>query len=204
MAVYGLTCATQQAMRSAELGKVGKKIRQIRKDRGMNLQEVAEKSEITAGLLSRIENFRTLPSLPVLHKISLALGVTLAELVELVDNRPEANYIFIPKGTGELEEREDSLGVIYENLLSSSIGDVTLHTCIVTLPPKTYRKPLANDSMELLYVVSGQIQYGLGEETLQLAEGDTLYFDGSIPHSLQNFADTPVVLFKAYLLRKQR
>lgn len=191
-------------MRSVELGKVGKKIRQIRKERGMNLQEVAEKSEITAGLLSRIENFRTLPSLPVLHKISLALGVTLADLVEQVDNRPEADFIFIPSGSGEIEEREDSVGVLYENLLNAAIGDVTLQTCIVSIPPQTYRKPLTNDSMELLHVISGKIQYGLGSEKLNLSTGDTLYFDGSIPHSLHNTTQEMVVLFKVYLLRKQR
>jgi transcriptional regulator with XRE-family HTH domain len=191
-------------MRSVELGKVGKKIRQIRKERGMNLQEVAEKSDITAGLLSRIENFRTLPSLPVLHKISLSLSVTLADLVEQVDNRPETDYIYIPKGAGEVEEREDSVGVLYENILSSAVSDVNLQTCIVTIPANTYRKPLTNDSMELLYVISGKIQYGLGEEKLDLSTGDTLYFDGSIPHSLHNTSSETTVLFKVYLLRKQR
>jgi transcriptional regulator with XRE-family HTH domain len=79
-------------MRSAELGKVGQKIREIRKRRKMNLQEVAQKSSITAGLLSRIENFKTLPSLPVLYKISTALEVPLAELVQSVGPIENENY----------------------------------------------------------------------------------------------------------------
>jgi transcriptional regulator with XRE-family HTH domain len=190
-------------MRNVELGKVGRKIRQLRKERGMNLQEVADKSDITAGLLSRIENFRTLPSLPVLHNISMALTVPLSELVDLVGSNGEYNYILVRKGEGEKEEREDSEGLIYENILSTGLAETNLQVSIIYIPPNTYRKPLSNDSMELIYVVHGSIEYGLGETLLHLNQGDTLFFDGSIPHSLNNTTEEQVILFKGYLLRRK-
>ena len=188
-------------MRSVELGKVGKKIRQIRKSRGMNLQEVANRSDITAGLLSRIENFRTLPSLPVLHKISIALEVPMAELVETVGSPADARYLLLRAGEGEKEEREDSKGLVYENLLSQSINSSNLQVSLITVPPNTYRPPVANDHMELIHVLQGTLSYGLENEKILIRKGDTLYFDGSIPHSLDNQSDTDVVLFKIYLLK---
>ena len=190
-------------MRNVELGKVGRKIRQLRKERGMNLQEVSDKSDITAGLLSRIENFRTLPSLPVLHNISMALNVPLAELVDLVGNNGESSYILVRKGQGEKEEREDSQGLLYENILSTGLAETNLQVSVVTIPPGVYRKPLSNDSMELIFVAHGSIDYGIGDNVLQLQQGDILFFDGSIPHSLNNTISVEAVLFKVYLLRRR-
>lgn len=190
-------------MRNVELGKVGRKIRQLRKERGMNLQEVADKSDITAGLLSRIENFRTLPSLPVLHNISMALNVPLAELVDLVGNNGDSNYILVRRGQGEKEEREDSQGLLYENILSTSVSETSLQVSIISIPAGAHRRPLSNDSMELIHVVAGSIDYGLGDNVLQMNQGDTLFFDGSIPHSLNNTSVETAVLFKVYLLRRR-
>ena len=188
-------------MRSIELGKVGKKIREIRKGRGMNLQEVATKSDITAGLLSRIENFRTLPSLPVLHKISIALAVPLSDLVEEVGHPGDAKYTLIKAGAGEQEVREDSVGLTYENILNTSFQSSTLQVAIVRIEKGIYRPPVANDSMELVYVVNGSIEYGLDEDTIIIETGDTFYFDGSIPHSVKNVGDETGILLKVYLLR---
>jgi transcriptional regulator with XRE-family HTH domain len=190
-------------MRNVELGKVGRKIRQLRKERSMNLQEVADKSDITAGLLSRIENFRTLPSLPVLHNISMALNVPLAELVDLVGSNGASNYVLVRKGQANKEEREDSQGLFYENILSTSLGETNIQVSIVSVPSQTYRKPLTNDCMELVYIVKGELEYALGENKLKLQEGDTLFFDGGIPHSLHNTAAETAVLFKVYLLRRR-
>ena len=188
-------------MRSVELGKVGKKIRQIRKSRGMNLQEVADKSDITAGLLSRIENFRTLPSLPVLHKISIALAVPMSELVEMVGNPSDSKYILIKAGQGEIEEREDSKGLLYENPFNTSINSGHLQASIIRVAPNTFRPPIANDNMELIYVLSGVLEYGIGDEKVIIEKGDTLFFDGGIAHSLKNEGTEEVVLFKTYLLK---
>ena len=57
-----------------QLTALGCRIRDLRKQRNMTLQELGEKTHLTAGLLSKIENFRTVPSLPVLAEIARALG----------------------------------------------------------------------------------------------------------------------------------
>lgn len=190
------------AVKSAALGKVGKKIREIRKLNNLSLKELADKSGVTAGLLSRIENFRALPSLPVLHNVAIALDVPLSELVVDVDN-DEHEYILIRKGAGEVEQRYDSEGLLYENLFSQPLNDINMRANIVTIKPDTYRPPISNNGMELLYVVAGEIEYGLDSNLLQLSEGDTLYFNGKVPHSLHNTSSNTTVLFKVYFLKEQ-
>ncbi|GAB5522243.1 MAG: hypothetical protein Roseis2KO_01150 [Roseivirga sp.] len=189
-------------MKSDILSAIGKKLRDIRKEKGMNLAEVASKSEITAGLLSKIENFRTMPSLPVLHKIAMALNEPLSEIVKPVDEEPEQAYTLIRNGEGDIEARYDSEGLIYESLMSKVIQSTPVKINTVTVKPAVYRKPLSNDCYELVYLLEGEIIYGLEDEFVHLNQGDTLYFNGQIPHSLKNPGSRDAKLFKAYFMNQ--
>jgi len=180
------------------LSNIGKKIKEERKSRNLNLQEVASRSNITAGLLSKIENFRAVPSLPVLLNISKALDVNMADLVENVVSNKEVSYLLVKKDEGNIEEREDSEGLTYESLIHQDLSDINFRANIVRVRPDCYREPIATDAMELIYVISGKVTYGFDNEEVVLEEGDTFYFDGSFPHSVKNNDMSQAVLFKVY------
>ncbi|MEL6192123.1 MAG: XRE family transcriptional regulator [Bacteroidota bacterium] len=191
-------------IRDDRLSRIGKKIKEIRKSRQMSLQEVASKSSVTAGLLSKIENFRTIPSLPVLLGIAKALDVDLSELVSSVMNNDEAPYILVRKGQGEVEEREDSKGLKYQSILSysiSNLSELNIKVNLVSLDIGADRKPLATDALELIHVISGSVKYGLPDHEVELQQGDTLFFNGRLPHSVKNMYFKETVLFKVYLLQ---
>jgi len=59
-------------MLGSEISFVGKRIKELRLSKDLKLVEVAIKSSVSKGLLSRIENGRTIPSLPVLFSIKCA------------------------------------------------------------------------------------------------------------------------------------
>jgi transcriptional regulator with XRE-family HTH domain len=181
------------------LSNIGKKIKEERKGKGLNLQEVASRSNITAGLLSKIENFRAVPSLPVLLNISKALEVNMADLVENVVSNKEASFLHVKKEDRKVEEREDSQGLVYESLIHQDISDINFRANIVRVRPNTFREPLATEAMELIYVISGSVTYGFDNQEVILKEGDTFYFDGSFPHSVKNDLDEQAVLFKVYM-----
>lgn len=191
-------------IRDDRLSRIGKKIKEIRKSRQMSLQEVAAKSSVTAGLLSKIENFRTIPSLPVLLSIAKALDVDLSDLVSSVMNNDEAPYILVRKGQGEVEEREDSKGLKYQSILSYSINnlsDLNIKVNLVSLDLGADRQPLATDALELIHVITGSVKYGLPDHEVELQQGDTLFFNGRLPHSVKNMYFKETVLFKVYLLQ---
>jgi transcriptional regulator with XRE-family HTH domain len=188
-------------MRNIELGKVGKKIRQIRKERGLNLQEVSDRSDITAGLLSRIENFRTLPSLPVLHNISMALGVPLSELVETVGlNGSGAPYLLVRGGT---QERSDAAGVVYQDILQNVLEDQHLQVALVKVDSGISQPMHTEENTVLVHVIKGAIQYTIQEDELKLQEGDTLFYNSRAPHRLFNANESTAVLFKVFLTGKK-
>ncbi len=184
-------------MRSAELGKVGKKIREIRKRRKMNLQEVAERSDITAGLLSRIENFKTLPSLPVLHKISIALEVPLSELVQPVGPPKPTDYLLIKNGSAYQEQ--DDKGWVSRQLFNTGFADTNLQVQMLSIPPQTHQKQNTIDQMELIFMIKGKMYFHLREEKVPVEQGDTFYIDSKSLVALENPSEFEAHLFKVLL-----
>jgi len=68
-------------MKNDQLSLIGIRIKQIRSEKKLTLRELAKRSNLSPGLISKIENFRTMPSLTVLVDISVALEVDISELV---------------------------------------------------------------------------------------------------------------------------
>lgn len=180
------------------LSKIGQKIKTERTSRGMNLSELASLSNVTTGLVSKIENFRTIPSLPVLLSIARGLNVSMSDLVEDVQEIKEVSYLKISKNDRVVEDRKDSSVLIYESLVHQELPGVSFRANIVTVPPKSYREPIATDAMELIYVISGSVQYGFANDIISLKKDECLYFDGSNPHSVSNENKNEAVLFKIY------
>jgi transcriptional regulator with XRE-family HTH domain len=183
------------------LVNLGKQLKRIRQNKGLSLKQVAEMSDVSTGLISKIENFRTTPSLPVLLKIMQSLQIDLSEL-NLVSNNAE-KYILIRKGEGTIEERDDSLGLEYTFLFSNNLSESNLRTYLVKVNTDVYREPISTDAIELIYVIQGKVNYIINEVTLILEEGDILFFDGSIPHAVQNEYEASATMLKMYMIKKQ-
>lgn len=188
-------------MKRENLSEVGRRLKEIRKAKDLNLTTVAKKAGITAGLLSKIENFRTIPSLPVLYEIAVALDVTMADVVQGVSDKVETDFIYIKKGEGIKEEREDSADLDYLRLMSRMIRNHNVRAYNVKVNPGAKREPIANDSFELIYVIDGEIEYQLNEESIVLKQGDSLFFDGKIPHGINNQTKKVANIFKVYIMQ---
>ncbi len=96
------------------LVELAQRIRSLRLDRRMTLEQVASQTGLTQSWLSKVENFRVTPSLPALAKIAAALRITLSELVEGLDQRPR--LILVKKDERKVVHRDpsESSTVVYE------------------------------------------------------------------------------------------
>ncbi|MBO3272306.1 helix-turn-helix domain-containing protein [Hymenobacter defluvii] len=188
-------------MKHDKLSLIGVRILELRKAKKMSLRELAKRSNLSAGLLSKIENFRTVPSLSVLIEIANSLEVDVSLLVKNINGETAAPYLLVRAGEGRPETRDDSKGLLYRYLLSQDLANYSLRVNEVIINPNTYRKPLSTNALELIYVLEGTVQYGFKEGEVAVSPGDTLYFDGLLAHSVRNTSDQPARLFKVYLLR---
>ena len=179
---------------------LGKQLKKVRLNKGLSLKQVAGMSGFSTGLISKIENFRTTPSLPVLLKIMQVLEIDLSEL-NLTSNSVE-KYILIRKDEGTLEDRDDSIGLEYTFLFSSNLPENNIRTYLVQVEKDVYRKPISTDAIELIYVIYGKLDYIINKETLTISEGDLLFFDGSAPHAVQNKYAHSAKMLKMYMIKK--
>lgn len=186
-------------MKGDRLSLIGSRIKEIRNEKKMTLRELAKNSGLSPGLISKIENFRTMPSIAVLIDIADSLEVDVADLVRNINGEDELPFILVRKADSQTQFRTDSPELIYEFLLSKNVRADFLQAHLVTVPAGVYRKPVSTSAKEVVYVVSGAAEYAFNEDVCALEEGDTLYFDGSVPHSVQNRGAVNAVLFKVYL-----
>jgi transcriptional regulator with XRE-family HTH domain len=183
--------------------RIGRKIRETRTRQQMKLQEVAGSAGISKGLLSRIENGRAVPSLPVLLSLIRALRVPVDAFFEGIDVAPPAPYVhrkafeYTPFG------KEAAAGFLYEHIFSQNVLNVALEASILTLQPGSQREPVATDGYEFKYVLKGEVEYHLGDDTVLLQTGDSLFFHGQIPHVPVNRTTEPASLLGICLLSAQ-
>jgi len=141
---------------------VGKRIKEIRLQKELKLVDLALKSGISKGLLSRIENGRTIPSLPVLFNIITTLNENPGSFFETLD--PSSNsplYMLLKKEEYKPLEKEDSVGFNYFSIFSRPFGDFTFNAVLLLLEPNAKREMVTTDGMEFIYLVSGNIEYKL-------------------------------------------
>ncbi|WP_194086720.1 helix-turn-helix domain-containing protein [Maribellus luteus] len=180
--------------------KIGRKIREIRQEKKTTLAAVAEKANVSKSLLSKIENGRTIPSLPVLLGIIRSLDTDLNNF--FTDLSDDISYGYIHKKQKDYipYEKEESEGFSYYSILSENIQNIALQSSILKLAPNAYREKVTTDGYTFIYLIDGVVDYILDKETIQLNTGDSLFFDGKIPHVPQNNSTSSASLLVMYLL----
>lgn len=168
------------------LVELSQRIKNCRLDRRLTLEDVASHAGLTTSWLSKVENFRVTPSLQGLAKIAEALGMTLSELVEGLDSRPK--LVIVRRDERRELERDDrgDHHSVYESMAFKRPNRI-MDPFVLRLPPSGGRKEvLAHEGEEFLLVLSGQVRFEFGEEITPLKCGDSVYFDGSVPHRVFN------------------
>ena len=190
-------------MQESGLYQLAQAIKRRRKDMGMSATQLSQRAEVSKGFISKVENFRTIPSLPVLIRIAGALNTTVSELTAEVEHGREGGYILVRREEQRSIEKEASSGFSYRSLVMSTAGELFFEASIVGIEPGARRKTVTSDGFEFLLMLSGSLSYRLGREDLLLDEGDVLFFDGRIPHVPQNFGEQRAELLAVYLIGQE-
>ncbi len=183
---------------------IGRKIRDIRIQQNQKLINIAEKAGISKGLLSQIENGRTIPSLPVLLQIIKILQTDYADFFEGLENQQTDTYILKRKKDYTHLEKEESEGFNYLSILSECFGNVAIQVNILELQPNAKRERVTTDGYTYLYILQGEIDYLIGNEKVHLTDGDSLFFNATIPHVPQNNTHQPAKILVLYILSSEK
>jgi transcriptional regulator with XRE-family HTH domain len=179
---------------------IGDKIKTKRNQKNITLEQLAQKAGVSKGLISQIENNRTVPSLPVLFNIIHCLEDNLPSFFEGMENGvSKSQIIIVRKGQERHFTKEPVKGFSYKRILTRSIVSQATDIVLLELKKKSGRRQMIRtDAFECKYVLRGSIEYQIEKETIVLHEGDTLFFDGRAPHRLRNIGDGEALILVHY------
>ncbi len=172
---------------------VGKKIRNLRKQKKMNAKELAQNAGISYGMLSLLESGSTQGSVETLRKIAKVLDITLAYLFTNENNINEIitdeSMIIVRKDKRKKISFPDPLYTC-ELLVPNLQGDIEF--LLVHLEAQRITNdilPHTKGGEECNYVLKGEIVITLQANEYVLAEGDCIRFNPEIPHKVENKTD---------------
>lgn len=172
---------------------LGTTIRKLRLEHNLTIAEVSHRAGISRGMLSKIENSLAATSLETLEQLANALGVTLSKLFQNY-NLPRGAAQFVKKDQGmEVVRRGTSSGHTYQLLAYDQGPHKTFEPFLITLEDSGEEFPaFEHPGTEFIHMLEGTLEYRVGEETFLLNRGDSLTFQGDVPHRPENLINTPI------------
>ena len=162
---------------------IGQRVRHEREVRGWTLDGLAEVSGVSRRMLISIEHGEANPSIGVLLKISDALGVGLAALVE---QPQQASFTVTRSGAGPVLWSGDAGGRAV--LVASTAPPQVVELWDWTLGPgeRYAHEGHVAGTRELLHVLEGEVAVEVADETVPLQAGDAVAFASDVPHAYGN------------------
>lgn len=180
---------TQDDLNAETLRGIGDRIRALRTGKGLTLSALSKQSQVSVAMLSHIERGRTSPSIKVLDRLRIALGVPLADFFSDVEPRTGEQNVVTRRHKRPVLDF-DAVGLTKE--LLSPERNSELEFFLLKLGPggNSGPEPFHRIGEKCGMVLAGRFELMIGEHYHDLETGDAFQFDSSQPHSFRNLADT--------------
>ena len=167
------------------IGSIGLKVFSLRKRMGLSLQQLGERSDVSAAAIHKIEQGGMVPTITTLLKIAGALGRPVSYFVEEEVGQDDVAVLTLPD-----EERPvytSHKGIVL-NSISGPYGRFLLAGARATVAPgaSSGRKPMQHPGEELVHVTSGALEFTVTGQSYKVEAGSTLHFRGDQPHTWRN------------------
>ena len=171
---------------------LGDKIRKNRLEKGLNLKELASKTDLTASFLSQVERGLAEPSITSLRKIAEALDVPIFYF--LLDDK-SSNPVVRKNERKILKFPESQL--VFELLSPDLNRQMEIMLTRLEVGGSSCDQPLSHPGEEFIFILQGKMEMIVGEETFILEEGDSIYYFAAIPHKSISVGDDELIYISA-------
>lgn len=184
---------SQQEQHSVEALEIaiGKQVRNSRKRLNLTVAALAKQAQLSTGMLSKIENGQTSPSLATLTSLANALQIPVTSLFRGYEEQRDVTFIKAGEGL-PIERRGSGVGHQYQ-LLGHTIGKpYNIEPYLITIDDESEVFPVFQHAgTELIYMLAGRVTYRHANKTYTLAPGDTLFFDAEASHGPEEIMELP-------------
>lgn len=186
-------------MKDHAILQISQKIKESRKALNITLQELADRADVTKGLISQIENSRTVPSLIVLIQIIKALNVDINTFFRDINlNKQDLPVLIVRNNEMKAFEKEEAKGYVYQRIFTRSIKSATTDFVLLELEPGAERDMVVTEAFEFKYIIEGEVVYRFEKDNVTLKKGDSMFFDGRMPHAPVNNSKRKALMLVIY------
>ena len=195
----GVAAVSGGAAPGEPLGPLGERVRRIREEKGLTLQDVASRTGFDPSYLSKIESGDHSPPLGVLIKLGKALDMKMGYFISGGETKA---YTVVREAERQRVSRraaadDKAYGYTYQSLAPGKT-DRHMEPFIVVLEPSKDEVLSSHDGQEFIYVLEGRMEAVLDKERVILDAGDAIYYDSNLPHMVR-CADGPFARILAVL-----
>ena len=163
---------------------IGREVRSFRHQQALTVADLARITGLSIGMLSKIENGITSPSLTTLQVLSHAFSVPVTAFFKSYEERREVQHVKSGDHI-EIERRGTRAGHQYNLLghIGSNASGVVVEPYLITLTAQSDIFPtFQHEGLELLYMLEGEVTYRHADQLFHLKPGDSLFFDADARH----------------------
>lgn len=162
--------------------EIGSKIKELRIKNGLTQEELADRSELSKGFISQLENDLTSPSIATLEDILQCLGITISEFFAKEEDEPQIVF----GDEDYFEKLDEELKLKTEWIIPNAQKNImepirlTIKAGGETLPDNPH------EGEEFGYVLKGEITITLGNEKHRAKAGESFYYKPDKSHYISS------------------
>lgn len=163
---------------------IGRAVRSFRRQKAMTVSDLSKQTGLSIGMLSKIENGITSPSLTTLQTLAHSLSVPITSFFRRFEENRECMHVKAGNAV-EMERAGTRAGHQYNLLghIGANASGVIVEPYMITLNEKSDVFPtFQHDGIELLFFLEGEVEYRHGDNSYLMEPGDSLFFDADAPH----------------------
>jgi XRE family transcriptional regulator, regulator of sulfur utilization len=164
---------------------LGDRVRSLREGMGLSLRELADRSGVSAPMLSQVERGETSPTVALAARIAAGLDLTLSGLLRLDESR---HVVVVRNGDGRERERRGHRVVELTPPLPGQRADVSRHVLAAGAATGGEGDPPIHEpgSRETAIVLDGAVVLTVDSVRHELRAGDSVTFDADLAHHFEN------------------
>jgi transcriptional regulator with XRE-family HTH domain len=172
------------------VSSIGPKLRELRLQRGLSLQQLAERADVSAAAIHKIEKSGMVPTITTLLKLAGALNRSISYFVDEETEQNGPAYLI----------RADERRIVYTSHLGIDLAGISgpygrffLAGAVSTVDPgaSSGANAMEHPGEELVFVLEGSMEFEVDGQAYRLAEGDSVHFRTDRPHRWKNPGKRP-------------
>lgn len=167
-----------------ELMKIGDKLRNLRIQKNLTQEELGERTDLSKGYISQLERDLSSPSMETFFDILEVLGITPEDFFR--QKKGDQKIVYKEKDTTFYSDEEHGYHIKW---LIPESNEKEMEPILLNFDKKGQYKQFSPSLSEtFIYVLEGKVALQFGEELYEAEQGESIYYEATKPHRLQNQA----------------